>query len=117
MRLCSPIGNALRHATGLTRVVVALDMGPDHRATITVTDDGPGFPDAGEGLFERFRRESRSGETGFGVGLALARWVVERHDGAIRLGRGDDGRGARVALDFPVLDLAVERTDQEEAVS
>lgn len=113
----SLIDNALRHATGLTRVVVALDMGPDHRATITVTDDGPGFPDAGEGLFERFRRESRSGETGFGVGLALARWVVERHDGAIRLGRGDDGRGARVALDFPVLDLAVERTDQEEAVS
>ena len=71
-----------------------------------IEDDGPGFPEESEGLFERFRREARPGETGFGIGLALARWVVERHDGAISLGRAEHG-GARVVLDLPALDDGV----------
>ena len=104
----SLIDNALRHATGLTRIVVSLEL-HDEIATVVVVDDGPGFPEAGEGLFERFRRESRSGETGFGIGLALARWVTERHDGVIRIG-GARGGGALVALDLPLL---VSEHDQE----
>ncbi|GAA0275887.1 Adaptive-response sensory-kinase SasA [Methylorubrum aminovorans] len=102
----SLIDNALRHAGGLTRVTVSLNGGEGpqgSRALITIDDDGPGFPEQGEGLFERFRREARSGEAGFGIGLALARWVVERHDGAISLGRAERG-GARVVIDLPALD-------------
>ena len=99
----SLIDNALRHATGLTGVSVALALPDAGRVEITVTDDGPGFPGSGEDLFERFRRESPSGEAGFGIGLALARWVVERHDGVIRLRSGPGGRGAQVALELPVL--------------
>ncbi|MHC2002202.1 sensor histidine kinase [Methylobacterium sp. CM6241] len=101
----SLIDNALRHATGLTRVVVGLTVDEARSATITVTDDGVGFPAAGADLFERFRREGHSGESGFGIGLALARWVTERHDGAISLGAGEDGKGARVTLVLPILDL------------
>ncbi|MBX9934496.1 MAG: HAMP domain-containing histidine kinase, partial [Methylobacterium sp.] len=100
----SLVDNALRHAVGATRVVVALEIGAG-MAAIVISDDGPGFPEAGEGLFERFRRESRSGESGFGIGLALARWVIERHDGTIRIGSAEGG-GARVTLDVPVLDQA-----------
>lgn len=105
----SLIDNALRHASGLTRITVSLNggAGPQgSRALITIDDDGPGFPEQGEGLFERFRREARSGEAGFGIGLALARWVVERHDGAISLGRAERG-GARVVIDLPALDEGV----------
>jgi two-component system, OmpR family, sensor kinase len=102
----SLIDNALRHAAGLSRVTVAVVSLDAQRAVITITDDGPGFPDLGDGLFERFRRESPSGESGFGIGLALARWVVERHDGAIHLRRGPGGAGAQVALELPVLDSA-----------
>ena len=111
----SLIDNALRHATGLTRVVVALSdrrEGDASRASITITDDGPGFPEHGESLFERFRREGGSGETGFGIGLALARWVMERHDGTIRLARADDGRGARVVLDLPVYEPEIAHGDE-----
>ncbi|MDO9429570.1 MAG: HAMP domain-containing sensor histidine kinase [Methylobacterium sp.] len=97
----SLVDNALRHAAGLTRVTLALAVAPGGPATVTVTDDGPGFPQTGEALFERFRRESPSGETGFGIGLALARWVVERHDGTIRLGAGPRDRGAQVVLALP----------------
>ena len=102
----SLIDNALRHAAGATRIVVALRQDQSRSgpvARISITDDGAGFPTGGNDLFERFRREARSGETGFGIGLALARWVVERHDGVISLGPGEDGRGARVAFALPVL--------------
>jgi signal transduction histidine kinase len=108
----SLIDNALRHATGLTRVAVALDTAGT-RATLTIADDGPGFPEIGDGLFERFRRESRSGEIGFGIGLALARWVIERHDGVIRLEHGRQG-GARVVLEMPLLDPATEKNEGRE---
>jgi signal transduction histidine kinase len=106
----SLIDNALRHATGLTRITVSLsehDTPQGRRARVTIDDDGPGFPAGGDGLFERFRREARSGEAGFGIGLALARWVVERHDGAISLGKAEHGGGARVVIDLPSLDDGV----------
>ncbi|CAM3115303.1 MULTISPECIES: sensor histidine kinase [Methylobacterium] len=106
----SLVDNALRHAKGLARVEVALSAGPGARARITVTDDGPGFGASEAELFERFRRGAGASpdETGFGIGLALARWIVEQHGGSIRLGAGPDGRGARVSLDIPALDPAWE---------
>ncbi|KAB1072001.1 sensor histidine kinase [Methylobacterium planeticum] len=113
----SLIDNALRHAAGLTRVTVALTSagGPNGaRANVTISDDGPGFAEAEETLFERFRRGEFPGEGGFGIGLALARWVIEHHDGAIRLGRGENGRGARVTLDLPVLDPAGQQNKGRE---
>ncbi|MCJ2059974.1 ATP-binding protein [Methylobacterium sp. J-048] len=106
----SLVDNALRHAKGLTRVEVALSAEPGALARITVTDDGPGFSASEAELFERFRRGAGANpdETGFGIGLALARWIVEQHGGTILLGAGPDGRGARVSLDIPALDPAWE---------
>ncbi|MCJ2073449.1 HAMP domain-containing histidine kinase [Methylobacterium sp. J-030] len=102
----SLVDNALRHATGLTRVEVALSAVPGPAGRITVTDDGPGFTASEAALFERFKRGPGPDETGFGIGLALARWIVEQHGGTICLGAGPEGRGARVSLDIPALDPA-----------
>ncbi|GJE05618.1 Adaptive-response sensory-kinase SasA [Methylobacterium jeotgali] len=107
----SLIDNAFRHATGLTQVVVDLSQEGD-RARIRISDDGPGFPEAASDLFERFQRGGRPGESGFGIGLALARWVVEQHDGEIRIGRGEGGRGARVSLTLPLLAASADAIPQ-----
>ncbi len=54
------IDNALRHAAGATAVRLGF-ASRGSGATVTVTDDGPGFPPEAEALFERFRRGSGPG--------------------------------------------------------
>ena len=59
---------------------------------ITVQDTGPGI--ATEELphiFERFYRGSARTQHGFGIGLALAKLILERQNGTIRAGNGDAG--------------------------
>jgi signal transduction histidine kinase len=80
------VENAVRHSPRDGRVVVrAIAMADGAR--LEVIDDGPGIPDADAArVFERFyradsARSSRDG--GAGLGLAIARWIVELHGGDI----------------------------------
>ncbi|WP_298922106.1 HAMP domain-containing sensor histidine kinase [uncultured Roseobacter sp.] len=82
--LVSLIRNAIRHARLGRKIKLAGEQEADHLA-ISVIDNGPGIePDEQAGLFDRFSQGAHPGTTqGFGVGLALARWVVEEHKGQI----------------------------------
>ena len=104
----SLVDNALRHADGVSPGRGRLDAGPRSRGRITVTDDGPGFGASETELFERFRRGEGAGpdETGFGIGLALARWIVEQHGGSIRLGPDPTDAALGSAWTCPALDPA-----------
>jgi two-component system, OmpR family, sensor kinase len=94
------LDNAMRHAR--SRVSVALSSEGDW-ARLIVADDGPGIaPEEREQVFERFYRSdsARTGH-GAGLGLSIARWIVEQHRGRILAGEGLDG-GAAMYVDLPV---------------
>ncbi len=92
--------NAGRHAR--SQVAVELERG-DGVARVVVADDGPGIaePDR-ERVFERFTRldSSRSRDTGgAGLGLAIAREIVEAHSGRIFVAGSE--AGARFVIELP----------------
>ena len=80
------LDNALHHAPTGSPVLVDARLADGSCCELTVVDRGPGVP-ANEAarIFERFYRSdrSRSEPGGAGLGLAIARWVVDLHDGAI----------------------------------
>lgn len=76
---------------------------------ISVTDNGLGVPvDLRRAIFTALVRHSHNGEQGRGLGLAICRFIVERHGGRIWVESadgwgGDDGagRGSRFAFTIP----------------
>ncbi len=90
--------NAAKYA-GRGAVVTVTGSIAEGMARIVVRDTGPGLPPGLEKkLFERFVRGSDA--PGFGVGLALARWVVEASGGRLDLVPG--GPGFCLRIDLPL---------------
>ena len=99
------VSNLLENAGRYARSQITVELTPNGDAVVlAVGDDGPGVPaDARERIFDRFTRldDSRSRETGgAGLGLAIAREIVERHGGSISL--VDNGPGARFEVRLPL---------------
>src|SRR6202011_1064810 len=91
--------NAALHAASRIDVAVASGGGD---ATVSVTDDGPGIPEADrERVFDRFVRldpsRDRTGGNS-GLGLAIAREIVTAHHGWIAVGDVDEGTEVIVHL-------------------
>lgn len=95
------LANAVEHAARAT-VDLARD---DGAAIITVEDDGPGIPDAEKHkVFDPFYRLDRArgdARGGFGLGLSIARTIVELHGGQIELANRVPS-GLRVVVRLPI---------------
>jgi signal transduction histidine kinase len=95
--------NAVRFtpASSTVRVLVASD--PEH-GTVEIADAGPGIPaDELPRIFERFRRgdASRSRDTGgYGLGLSIAKAVIEAYGGSITP-QSEPGLGTRMIVSIP----------------
>ena len=69
---------------------------------ISVSDRGPGIPpEATERLFEKFYRGDDRKTGGLGLGLSIARGLIEAHGGTLTV-ENRDGGGARFVIRLPV---------------
>jgi signal transduction histidine kinase len=99
--LLNLVTNALRHTPSDGSVAVVVVPGRE-QVQVSVEDTGAGLePGAERTMFDRFWRgdRARSGD-GAGLGLAIARGLVEAHGGRIWAERRTEG-GARVSFTLP----------------
>ena len=102
--------NAAKYSPAGTRIKVTAGRGDDEMLRLTVEDEGPGVPaELRERVFDKFFRAMRDGDTGThpsgtGMGLAIARGIVEAHGGRIWIEDAGAGRGMLVALTLPLGD-------------
>jgi signal transduction histidine kinase len=101
--LVNLVSNALDFTPPEGRIRVAVRAGPEG-ARIEVADSGPGVPPGRrEEVFQRFRRIEDAGRRrgGIGLGLAIARDLVELHGGRIAVREAPEG-GALFTVDLPL---------------
>ncbi|HKV93243.1 MAG TPA: ATP-binding protein [Candidatus Angelobacter sp.] len=91
--------NAAKYSGGGTPITVAVERDTDNIG-FAVNDEGPGIPpELRTRVFEKFFRAGL--QPGFGVGLAIARGIVQAHGGTIKIEDGPGGKGASVQFYLP----------------
>nr|RNJ70052.1 MAG: PAS domain-containing hybrid sensor histidine kinase/response regulator [Leptolyngbya sp. IPPAS B-1204] len=109
-RLQQVVWNLLSNAVKFTpeggRVDIRLERS-DSQAQITVTDTGKGIPaDFLPYVFDQFRQESSATTRrfgGLGLGLAIVRYLVELHGGAVQVDSPGEGQGATFTVTLPLM--------------
>ena len=103
------LDNAVRHTpSGGTVAVSAHPVrdGKKSAAVIEVKDSGSGLPEGvAERIFDRFEKAADS--TGSGLGLTIARAIVEAHHGTLTARGEGPGRGARFTITLPAGGMAI----------
>ncbi len=100
------VANAIQYTPSGGEVFISLEKIKD-QARIICRDTGPGIPAEDlPHIFERFYRaeksRTRGRSTGFGLGLSIANWIVERHGGRIEV-NSKEGQGTAFAIWLPVI--------------
>jgi heavy metal sensor kinase len=97
------LDNAFKYTPSPGSVTLSLEESAN-TAVITVKDSGIGIPeDEQDKVFERFYRidKSRSrAQSGNGLGLSIAQWIVAQHHGSITL-QSHPGEGATFRVELP----------------
>ena len=108
-RLQQVVGNLVANAIKFTpeggRIRVSLERVASH-ARIRVADTGVGInPDFLPFIFERFRQADTTStrrQKGLGLGLAIARHIVENHGGSIEAESKGEGEGSTFTVTLPL---------------
>jgi two-component system sensor histidine kinase KdpD len=104
------IDNAAKYSPRGSTIRITAQRAGDEQIQMAVEDEGRGIPiDLREQVFDKFFRATRDGDvsqqpTGTGMGLAIAKGIVEAHEGKIWIESGAGGRGTRVVFTLPIGD-------------
>ena len=100
--LTNLLSNALRYTPRGGEVKVSVtesSSGPERAITISVEDNGPGIESKDlPHIFDRFYKSSDSG--GMGLGLSIAKYLVEAHGGKI-WAESEMGKGTKISFALP----------------
>lgn len=99
------VANAVQYTPLGGEVFLSLEK-IGEQARVICRDTGPGIPAEDlPHIFERFYRAEKSRTrretTGFGLGLSIANWIVERHGGRIEV-NSQEGKGTTFAIWLPL---------------
>jgi signal transduction histidine kinase len=101
--LTNLLSNALRYTPRGGEVTVHLTetgTGAERSALVSIEDNGPGIETAAlPHVFERFYKSSDSG--GMGLGLSIAKYLVEAHGGKI-WAESEVGKGTKISFSMPL---------------
>nr|WP_260332084.1 ATP-binding protein [Paraburkholderia fungorum] len=126
VRLSQVLGNLLSNAAKYTPVGGTIELNvrveannssdqSDALLVIDVADNGMGIDSAVQPrVFDLFAQSARGrarSEGGLGIGLAVAKRMVELHQGTISLRSEGSGKGTVVTLRLPILQKAVDAAD------
>lgn len=108
------LGNLVENAVDFAGSTVSLSASWSETVlSLEITDDGPGFPPElleriGEPFLTHRRRSARETGGGLGLGLFIAKTLLERSGATMEIENSTDGPGARIVLTWPrhALELA-----------
>jgi heavy metal sensor kinase len=100
------VGNSVQYTPPGGSVTLSLSR-VDDKACIKVSDTGPGIPkDDQPHIFERFYRGEKSrhrgSQSGFGLGLSIAYYIVLSHNGTIEV-ESEEGKGTTFTVLLPAV--------------
>ena len=103
------IDNAAKYSPAESPITVRAKQADENSIVITVEDRGPGIrADLRDRVFEKFFRAMRDGDVsdrraaGSGMGLAIARGIVEAHHGRIWVENAEAETGAKFVIELPI---------------
>ena len=104
------LDNALKHSTGPVTIATTLAAGKVPNVAIGIRDAGPGIdPTAMGHIFERFYRSEAARDTpGVGLGLPIARALIEAQGGSIAM-KSQAGPGSVFTIALPMDTTSRER--------
>ncbi|MEP6509589.1 MAG: HAMP domain-containing sensor histidine kinase, partial [Gemmatimonadales bacterium] len=95
------IGNAIKF-TPIGGSIVVTGCGNDRFGEFEVTDTGPGITEEHlPHLFNRFWQANRATRTGAGLGLSIAKGIVEAHGGVLKA-ESEIGKGTKFTFTIPL---------------
>jgi len=109
--LYSLLDNATKYSPPSTSIRIVAERAPNDMIKFSIEDEGRGIPpELRERVFDKFFRatddgaESLGRPKGLGMGLAIARGIVETHGGQIQIDSGENGKGTRISFTVPIGD-------------
>ena len=105
------VDNAAKYSRDGTTINISAQRSGDGMITMAIEDQGEGIAvNLRERVFDKFFRATRDGDisthqpSGTGMGLAIAKGIVEAHGGRIWIESAASGHGTRVLFTLPIGD-------------